>query len=88
MPLVLTAAPDYPEIRRLIKAHGWTMTRFARMLGRAPKSVYNIKYKDVISTAFICQIATALGVKPSQISDMEDDPEEAPVSEAERKMAS
>lgn len=89
MPPNRTARPDAAEIERLIGLSRYrTMTRFGRALGRNPKSVMNIKYQEYIGTAFICQIASALGVKPSQISDMEDDPEQAPVPAGERKMAS
>lgn len=88
MPLVPMARPDLAEIERLIAARGYrSVAQFARTLpGRPAKSIYNIKYLEFVGQAFIRQIATALDVKPSQISDMEDDPEQAPVSE--RKMAS
>lgn len=74
MPLVPTARPDGPEIRRLIRERGYTVKRFGQKIGRNPGSIVNLTCQDRrVSVVFIRQIATALAVRPSQISDMADD---------------
>ena len=76
MPPVPIAQPDGPEIRRLIRARGYSVTDFARRLGRHPQSIWVITGRadrPAASTRFIRQLARELGVKPSDISDMPDD---------------
>ena len=78
MPPLPTAQPDGPEIRRLIRERGYSVTDFARRLGRHPQSIWVITGRadrPAASTRFISQIARELGVRPSQISDMDDDSE-------------
>ncbi len=78
MPPVPTASPDGPAIRRLIRERGYTVTGFARKLGRHPDSIWTMcsTRKPPTGIVFIRQIARELGVKPSDISDMEDGGEE------------
>ncbi len=78
MPPVPTALPDGPAIRALIRERGYTVTDFARKLGRHRESIWVMcgPRKPPTSHAFLRQIARALDVKPSDISDMEDDSEE------------
>ena len=78
MPPLPTAQPDGPEIRRLIRERGYSVTDFARRIGRHPQSIWVITGRSdrpVASKRFICQIARELGVRPSEISDMDDDSE-------------
>jgi hypothetical protein len=81
MPPVPTALPDGPQIRQLIRDRGYTVTEFARKLGRHRESFWVMcgPRKPPTSHAFLRQIARELGVRPSDISDMppEDDEPEA-----------
>jgi transcriptional regulator with XRE-family HTH domain len=70
MPVVATAKPDGAKIRALIKERGYTVTEFARKIGRARQSIWNIAgYELPVSITFLRQIARELGVKVSEISD-------------------
>ena len=85
MPPLPTAQPDGPKIHRLIKERGYSVTDFARRIGRHPQSIWVITGRadrPVASTRFIRQIARELGVKPSDISDMADDIESDPEPKA------
>jgi IS30 family transposase len=76
MPPVPTAKPDGPKIHALIRERGYSVTDFARRLARHPQSIWVITGRTdrpVASKKFIRQIARELGVRPSEISDMEDD---------------
>ena len=78
MPPVPTAHPDGPKIHGLIKERGYSITDFARRIGRHPQSIWVITGRadrPVASKRFISQIARELGVRPSEISDMNDDSE-------------
>jgi hypothetical protein len=86
MPPTQTVKPDGPKIRELIRQ--WAKARevrgeikpFARKLGRPPDSILNVTSRGSdTSKPFIRQIAGALGVKPSEISDMP--PEEDDISD-------
>ncbi len=80
MPPVPTAIPDGDKIRRLIRERGYTVTGFAENLYRHRESIWTIcgPRKPPTSLRFLRQIARELGVKPSDISDMEDDEPDAP----------
>lgn len=76
MPPVPTAHPDGEKIRALIKARDsgtYPVRRFARRIGRHEHSVWNLIQGRTAGTAFLRQVAAALGVNPSDISDMADD---------------
>jgi transcriptional regulator with XRE-family HTH domain len=78
MPVKPMCQPDGPEIKRRIKARGYTMAGFARKI-RRPQSVDTIRNVCLanavpVSVEMIRQIAAGLGtpkrpVKPSDISD-------------------
>jgi transcriptional regulator with XRE-family HTH domain len=81
MPVVATAKPDGPKIRQLISERGFTVTDFARRIGRARQSIWNITGSELpVSITFMRQIARGLGVKVSDISDWtgDDDTESEP----------
>jgi transcriptional regulator with XRE-family HTH domain len=85
MALVPIAQPDSSKIRELIWARGHSQADFARMIGRPPRSLYTLLNDGrPASVAFIRQIARALHVKPSDISDWTGDDNE---SEPETKAA-
>lgn len=79
MPPVPTALPDGPVIHQLIRERGYTVTGLARKLGRHPQSIWVMcgPRRPPTSHAFLRQIARELGVRPSEISDMDDDESEA-----------
>ena len=85
------AQPDGPKIRELILerypklTHGQAIRLLASKINRHPHSIYVItgrSDKPAASKAFIRQLARELGVRPSEISDMDDDIE----SDAEPKV--
>jgi plasmid maintenance system antidote protein VapI len=81
MPNVPTAIPDGPKIRELIRERGYSVTGFARRLGRHPQAIWNITgYEPPTSEKFIRQIARELGVRPSDISDMSEPEPKAPAA--------
>jgi hypothetical protein len=62
--------PDSAKIRALIWERGHSIAGFARMIGRPPRSMWNLLYGPrPASVAFIRQIARGLGVKVGDISD-------------------
>ena len=78
------AQPDGPKIRALIierhpgLSHAQAVRLIARKISRHPASIYVIEGrsdKPAASKTFIRQLARELGVRPSDISDMEDDTE-------------
>lgn len=72
MPEVPTAKPDPAKIKALIWQRGYSQADFARMIGRPPRTIYNlISDKSVrqVSVTLIRQVARGLRVKPSAISD-------------------
>ena len=75
MPLVPTTMPDRPKIKALIWERGYTISEFARKIGRKPHSVWAITGASPRPTSitFIRQIARGLNVKPSDISDWDGD---------------
>jgi hypothetical protein len=76
MPPVPTAQPDGVKIHALIKARDgetYAVERFARRIGRHPHSIWNLIQGRNAGTAFLRQVARELGVRPSEISDMDDD---------------
>lgn len=88
MPPLPIAQPDGPEIRRLIRERGYSVTDFARKIGRHPQSIWVItgrSDKPPASQKFIRQIARELGVRPCDISDMPDDGETAEAGTAGRE---
>ena len=85
------AQPDGPKIRALIierypeLSHAQAVRHVARKISRHPQSIYVIEGradKPAASKTFIRQLARELGVRPSEISDMDDDSE----SDAETKI--
>ncbi len=81
MPPVPTAQPYGLKIQALIKERDsgtYAVERFARRIGRHPQSLWNIVRGTTTSRAFLRQIARELGVRPSDISDMEDDEPDVP----------
>ncbi len=81
------AQPDGPKIRALIierypeLTHAQAVRQLARKISRHPHSIYVItgrSDKPAASRTFIRQLARELGVRPSEISDMDDDTESEP----------
>ena len=84
MPPVETARPDGPKIGELIRARGYSQSSLGRAIGRHPQTIWDIVHarNAAISIPLLFQIARALRVKPSDISDWtadddEDEPETA-----------
>jgi DNA-binding XRE family transcriptional regulator len=74
MPPVPTAKPDGAKIGELIRERGYTVTDFARKIGRHRQAIWNITgYAPDTSITFLRQIARELGVSLSDISDAGDD---------------
>jgi hypothetical protein len=81
------AQPDGPKIRALIierypeLTHAQAVRQVARKISRHPHSIYVItgrSDKPAASQTFIRQLARELGVRPSEISDMDDDTQSEP----------
>jgi transcriptional regulator with XRE-family HTH domain len=81
MPQVPTVRPDGTAVRRIRKERGYTVTDFARKLGRHRQSIWNIEgpAEIFVSEVFMRQIATALKVDVSELIKQDDDDE--PVTE-------
>ncbi len=86
MPVKPMCQPDGPVIRELIRKRGYTMSGFARKIGRpqSAATMWNIcGGHTAVSVEFIRQIARGLRVKVSAISDWDGDDIE---SDAETKI--
>ena len=81
MPPVPTAQPDGVKIHALIKqrdSEPWAVERFGRRIGRHPQSIWNLIQGRTAGVVFLRQVARELGVRPSDISDMDDDTQSEP----------
>ena len=76
MPVIPTCQPDGPKIRGLIRERGYSVSGFARKIGRpqSARSMRNIcTGRTRISVEFLRQVARGLGVRPGEISDWKGD---------------
>jgi transcriptional regulator with XRE-family HTH domain len=76
MPDVPTAIPDKVLIRALIRARGYSVTDFARRIGRSPASIWAITGAQPRPTSLtlLRQIAGGLSTsrRPVKLSDISD----------------
>ena len=81
MPRIPTTQPQGKAIRQLIWDRGYTVTAFADKVGCSTKSIWEICGRSrPTGIELLERIACELGVRPSDISDMEDDEPGAPTA--------